>query len=214
MVDINPKSFRDTPLAELCFEDALKAGTKKSDKLKSSDFKETSIRFCIDGLRDWYSAYVDDYLDGSLYNVIRDISWHWASFCETDTTLVRARTEFTKLRKEITEKTAYTDLVERMKQSARIREFGYVGRNPYHVSLPLEVVGIVGRTGAAIGLPFSKFFQVGMGWSLSTNRQGLYATWLDEVFSPLFISMLSWSGKKIDDLAEVRAILQHRQGGE
>ena len=209
-VNLNPKSFQDTPLAELCFEEALKVGVRRSADLKQADFRETSIRFCVDGLRDWYAAYVDSYGGGSLYSVLQNIGWHWASFCETDATLTEVRTEFIKLRKEITEKTAYTDLTERMKQSAKIKEFGYGGRSPFNISLPREVIGIVGRTGASLGIPFSKFFQIGLGWSLSTNQQGLYKGWTDVVFGPLFGSVMSLANGRIKDFAEIRAVLLFR----
>jgi len=209
-VNLNPKTFQDTPFCELCFEDALKAGARKSESLKSDSFKETSIRFCVDGLRDWYVAYVDDYLEGSLYNVVRDISWQWASFCGTNDTLVKARVEFVKLRKEIAEKTSYTDLMNRLKQAGRIKEFGYAEKKPFTVLLPSEAMGVISRAGSVLGIPFSKFLQVGMGWSLSTNRQGLYTDWNTDTFAPLFKSVMGWADKKLVDLLEVRTILEHR----
>ena len=209
-VSIRPSEAVEESLCDLCFEDALRIGVAKSTNLKSQDFKETSIRFCVDGLRDWYVAYVDDYLEGSLYNVVRDISWQWASFCGTNDTLVKARVEFVKLRKEIAEKTSYTDLMNRLKQAGRIKEFGYSEKKPFTVLLPSEAMGVISRAGAVLGIPFSKFLQVGMGWSLSTNRQGLYVDWNTDTFAPLFKSVMDWADKKLVDLLEVRTILEHR----
>ncbi|MGR3295993.1 MAG: hypothetical protein ACUZ8A_07190 [Candidatus Bathyanammoxibius sp.] len=212
MVNLNPSSFRDTPLAELCLEDALKAGANRSSNLKPSEFKETSIRFCVEGLRDWYTAYVDDYCNCSLFQVIRDISWHWASYCETSEAMTLARTEFADLRREIAEKTAYVDLMDRMKKTTRIPEFVARGRTPYNLVLPTEVIGVVGRTGTALGIPFYGFFQVGLAWSLSTNRQGLYPAWVAEKFTPLFASVTKCMNTKVEELAEIRDNLTNRLG--
>ena len=209
-VNLNPKAFVDTPTCDLCFEDALEVGRKKSDALKPQDFKETSIRFCVDGLRDWYATYAEDVLSSSIRYVLRDISWQWASFCTTDPTLTKARTAFVVLRKEITENTAYTDLIDRMKQQAKIKEFGYTSRRPFNLDLPLEAMGVISRTGEALGIPFSRFFQVGLGWSLSTNRQGMYAEWTKEVFTPLQNAVMDWAKGKLDDLLEVEFLLHLR----
>ena len=210
-LSLNPKTFRDTPICELCFEDALKSGAAKTEKLKPGDLKETSIRFCIEGLRDWYSAYVDDYLgSSSLYAVIRDISWHWASHCENNDTLIAVRSEFVGLRREIAEQTSYTDLMERMKQSTRIKEFGYAARRPVTISLPSQAVGVISRTSESMGIPFSRFLQVGMGWSLSTNRNGLYQGWVHDIFTPLFDSVQARAAERAGNLAEIRVVLKYR----
>jgi len=203
--NLSPKSFRETPLCELCFEDALKAGSTRSEKVKPADFTETSIRFCVDGLRDWYSSFVKSYCDCSLRTAIRDISWQWASFCENNTSLVNVRGEFLRLRQEITEKTAYTDLVERMRQQVNIKEFDRTGSAyPCNIDLPTEAAGIISETGEALGINFSRFLQVGLAWSLSTNRQGLYTGWVEAIQKPLFTAVMVWAERKVKDLEEVR----------
>lgn len=209
-VKLSTTSFRNTPLAELCMEDALKMGAAKLGNLKPEEIKETSIRFCVDGLRDWLMTYVDDYCDGSFSGVISALSWHWASFCETNDMLLKVRADFSELRHEIAEGTGYVDLMDRLKQSPRIKEFGYTHR-PIHVRVPVRVVNTVGHMSSALGLNFSKLFQVGLGWSLSTNRDGLYAAWLAEVFDPLFRSLMAHAEWKVGDMEEVRAVLAHRR---
>ena len=209
-IKLSTSSFRDVPICELCLEDALKAGATKSEKLKPQDFQETSIRFCVDGLLDWYATYADDYLGGYLRTVIRDVSWQWASFCETDPTLVSARVNFAKLRTEIAEQSAYVDLMKRIKASIRIKEFGYSDR-PFNLSLPTPAVGVIAKTGSALGIQFRRFFQVGLGWSLSTNSRGLYADWLASIHLPLFNAVMGWAAEKAEDLEEVRGIIRYRQ---
>lgn len=208
-ISVNPKTFKEQPLCELCFEDALRIGESRGGKLRAQEFKETSIRFCVDGLRDWLTTFADDRAGSSLYAVIRDGIWHWASFCETDPVLVTARKEFVRLRREIAEETSYTDVMERLKQPASIL-FGRASRRSINVALPMEAVGVVSRTGEALGIYFSKFVQVGLAWSLAHNRDRLYASWASEVFDPLFRSVMSWAAEKIADLGEVRAIIAYR----
>src|SRR3972149_677303 len=176
-VNLNPKSFQDTPLCELCFEDALKAGAKKSESLKPSDFKETSIRFCVDGLYKWYKSFSKHYETGSVFTMIRDSSWWWSSFCATDPTLTKLVKDYYSLLKEITENTSYTDLAERMDDASRVEK---VGRSKLHFSIliPYEAHGVILDCSTALGVPFSLFFQVGLGKALSSNRQGLYSKWV------------------------------------
>lgn len=212
-VKLSSASFREIPLAELCMEDALKLGAAKLKNLKPEEVKETSIRFCVDGLHDWLMTYVDDYCDGSFSGVISALSWHWASFCETSETLLKVRADFSELRHEIAEGTSYVDLMERLKQAPRIKEFGYA-RRPLNVRVPVRVISIVGHMSTALGVNFSKLFQVGLGWSLSTNREGLYAVWIAEVFNPLFGALMDHAKWKIGDMVEVQAILKHRQEGK
>ncbi len=209
-VGISLNAFKDTPLAELCFDDALKIGAHKSEKTKATDFSETSIRFCVEGLQIWFSSYVRSYCDCSFHAAVRDISWHWASFCETDPTMVKLRTVFDTLQQQIIENTAYVDLAERMRERVHVREFGMAGRRPYGVVLPMEAVGVINQTGEALGIGFSKFFQVGLGWSLSTNRQGMYKEWVTEVYSPLLDTVLTWAEEKIKDLEEIEVTLHNR----
>ncbi len=210
-VSLNPKSFRDIPLCELCFEDALKVGARKSEELKPQDITETSVRFCIDGLGDWYSTYAEEHLDVSVHRVFRDIIWQWASFCETDATLSELRKAFNILRREIVEGTAYTDLVERMRKRVMVSGFGFPSSKPTHVTLPIEASGIISRVADTLGMDFSRFFQVGLAWSLSTNRSGLYSEWVSGVFRPLFDQVIAQAKLKVDDLDEVVAILAHRE---
>jgi len=214
MVTLNPKSFQDIPLAELPIEEALKAGARRSEDLNVSAFKETSLRFCINGLRSWLHVYVKDYCDRSFYYVLRDLSWHWASFCATNPTMLKVCSDYFSLRKELVENTSYTDLVDRMQQFHWFKEFGHGSRSPCNILMPIETMGIIGETGEAIGIPFSRFFQVGLAWSLSTNKQGLYADWVRDVFTPLFQEVLSVAEKRIVDFDEIRAVWVCRISGE
>jgi hypothetical protein len=210
VVNLNPKAFQDTPLADLCLEDALKAGFRKSENLKPTDFRETSIRFCINGLRNWLSRYAKDYGDRPFFYTIQDVSWHWASFCKVNSVLVNVCKEYATLSREIVESSSYTDLVERLQQPTWFEKFGHGSRTPCNIVLPLEVLGVIGETGEAIGLPFSKFFQVGLAWSLSMNKQGLYSEWTKDVFTPLFNEIMEAAKKRVTVLHEVRIIFEDR----
>jgi hypothetical protein len=209
VVNLNPKSFRDVPLAELCLEDALKAGARRSEALKPTDFKETSIRFCIDGLQHWLRTYSEDYCDRSLFYVVRDLIWHWASFCESNATLTEVRKSYVALRRDIVENSSYVDLVDRLQKGNRVKEFGF-GAPPFNVLLPMEAYGVISRCGEAIGISFSKFVQVGLAWSLSTNNKGLYTDWINDVFVPLFTEVTTMASKRADTIDEIRGTLEQR----
>lgn len=212
-VNINPKSFREIPLCELCFEDALKVGSARNKELSSGDFQETSIRFCVDGLLKWSYAYSEDYYEGSLFNLVRDGCWQWASFCGTDETMVQVAKQYHDLLREITDKTSYTDLADKLDDAVRVRSFGFRSR-PFNVTIPRKVVGVVGKCGAAVGLPFSLFFNVGMAWSLSTNRDGKYSAWVSDVFTPLFAELMASAESRIHHFCEIKNTLDFRWSQE
>lgn len=209
-VRIGLSSFKDVPLCELTMEEALKSGIKKSADLKQADFLDTSIRFCVPGLRDWYSSYVHNYCDMALYSVFRNIVWQWASFCETDTTFKKVRDEFNALQRGIVESTTYTDLADKMRDVVRIKEFSYGSRIPFNVSLPREAVGIISQSSNALSIPFNSFLQVGYAWSLSTNRNGLYKPWVTSYVKPLLDSVMAHAEDQIVRLGEIRTILLYR----
>jgi len=184
-VNLNPRAFVDTPTCDLCFEDALEVGHKKFDGLKPQDFKETSIRFCVDGLYKWYKSFSKQHGKASVFTMIRDASWWWASFCGTDPTLVKLVKEYYELLKDITENTDYTDLAERMDEPLRVKEIGRGGK-PFNISIPFECHGVISDCSTAIGVPFAIFYQLGLAKALSTNRNSLYAKWVTSTVNPLF----------------------------
>jgi hypothetical protein len=204
VVSINPKSFQDTPICDLPFEEALKIGARRSEDLRPMDFRETSIRFCVVGLRDWLSRYSKDYSERSFFYTIRDASWHWASYCSTNPVLVSACADYRKLSREIVETSSFTELVERLQQPSWLEKFGYASQTPCNILLPLEVMGVVGEVGEAIGISFSKLFQVGLGWSLSTNKQGLYAEWIKDIFNPLFAEVMKVAKERSKVIRKVK----------
>ena len=208
-VNLNPRAFQDTPLADLCLEDALVIGRRKSENLKPTDFRETSIRFSVKGLRNWLSVYIKDYADESFYHVLRDLSWHWASFCGTNSTLTAICKDYHAIRRDIAEMTSYTDLMDSLQETAWLEKFGRSSR-PCTVLLPMEVLGVVGETGEAIGIPFSKFFQVGLAWSLSTNKRGLYGEWLGNIYTPLFAEVMAVAENRLDKIESVRCEMERR----
>ena len=210
-VKLSTSSFRDTPLVELCMEDALALGKARLKGMNPEDFRDTSIRFCIDGLYDWLTIYVDKYCNGSLFKTISALSWHWESFCDTDATLLKLRAGFSETRHEIAENTSYVDLMDSLHQGPRHKEFGYVSRHPTLIRVPSSVVRVVGHTSSALGMSFSRFFQVGLAWSLSTNREGLYSAWVTAVFTPLFTSLMDYAKQRLNTLEEVRILLEDRR---
>jgi len=210
MVNLNPKSFQDTPLCELCFEDALKAGAKKSEKLKPADFKETSIRFCIDGLYKWYKSFSRHYGKSSVFVMIRDASWWWASFCGTDPTLTKLVREYYALLKDITENTSYADLAERMDEAPKIKEVGRSGY-PFSVLIPFECHGIISDCAAALGMTFGQFYQLGLAKALAANRNGMYSKWVADKVDPLLNEVMGRAEDRLRSFREIRGVMLERQ---
>lgn len=204
-------SFRDAPLAELCLEDALEAGAAKSAKVSSDDFKETSIKFCVDGLYKWCKSFAQRTGRGSVYSLTRDLSWYWASYCTEDNVLSGLVKEYYSLLHDITEDTSYTDLAERMDEASRIEKVGRYSEVPFHVKLPLEPCGIIGDCATAVGISFSLFFQVGLGKALSVNRGGLYADWVARKFQPLFSEVMARAEGRLYDFLEIRNTVDFRR---
>jgi len=202
-VNLNPKTFQDTPFCDLCLEDALEAGRKKSDGLKSQDFKETSIRFCVDGLYKWYKSFSKQHGKSSVFVMIRDASWWWASFCGTDSTLTTLVREYYDLLKDITENTDYTDLAERMDEPLRVKEIGRGGK-PFTILIPFECHGIISDCAVAIGIPFSIFCQLGLAKALSANRSGLYAKWVAKSVDPLFNEVMGHAKSRVKTYKRIR----------
>ena len=183
-VKLSTSSFRDIPICELCLEDALNAGAAKSEKLKPDDFSETSIRFCIGGLEGMLILYSDEHYNNSLRRLLRDASWQWASRCEMDQDMLRVRAELSDLRHILSE-TNYVHLMDELTLTQwRLKELGYAKR-PTNVHLPNGSYGIINRSATALGISFSRFFQIGLAWSLSTNGMGLYSPWIKGTVDPI-----------------------------
>jgi len=208
-VNINPKTFQDTPLCDLCFEDALREGSQKSAGLKPQDFKETSVRFCVDGLYKWYKSYTKHYGKSSVFIMVRDASWWWASFCGTSESLTELVKGYYSLLKEITENTAHTDLAERMDETVRIEKVGR-GSYPFSVLIPFECHGIISDCAVALGMPFAQFYQLGLAKALSTNRNGLYAKWVSSKVDPLFDEVMERVKSRIKVFGRIRNEVEFR----
>lgn len=208
-VKLSTTSFRDTPICELCLEDALKAGSAKSEKLKPQDFKETSVRFCVDGLYKWLKAYARKYGTTSVFGMIRDLSWYWASFCSTDSTMVGLAKEYDSLLDDLAEKTAFTDLAERMDEPLRVEKIGRAGRH-FTVLVPASPHSVIQDCASALGTSFSVFFQLGLAKALISNRQGLYSSWATEKFVPLFDEFMTRAKKRLEGLKEIRKVMEYR----
>ena len=209
-VNLNPKTFQDTPLCDLCFEDALREGSRKSAALKPQDFKETSIRFCVDGLYKWYKSYARHYGRASVFTMIRDTSWWWSSFCGTNDTLTSLVKEYYALLKTITEETDYADLADKMDDASRLEK---VGKSKSHLSItvPLEARGIIGDCSVALGVPFSQFYQLGLGRALASNQQGLYSAWAESKVRPLFDEVMARAVSRLESFLEINNDVVFRQ---
>lgn len=208
-VKLSTSSFRDTPICELCLEDALKAGAAKTEKLKSQDFKETSMRFCVDGLYKWCKSFARHYGEVSVFGMIRDLSWYWASFCSTDETMVGLVAEYYSLLKDITEKTSFTDLADRMDEPLRVEKIGR-SSYPFSILIPQGAWGAIQDCAGALGTSFSVFYQVGLARVLSTNSQDLYGAWSVEKFIPLYDEFMQRSKGRLKGLKEIRKIMELR----
>lgn len=208
--NLSPNSFRDTPLAELSFEEALIAGATRSAKLSSDDFTETSIRFSVPGLRNWYSTYCDLCSDHySLRTVLRDAAWHWASYCSTDTDIAGMRTVFKLLRRSIAEQTGYDDLMDRLRDAPYVNGFTRPERFPTNAVVPREAFGIITEIAGILDLSFSKFYQVGLAWSLSRSKDRMFPTWVTDVAEPLIDQVRHAIVLKMGRLAEVSNQLEY-----
>lgn len=208
--NLNPKTFRDTPLAELCFEDALREGARKSASLQPLDFKGTSIRFCVNGLYKWYKSFARQYGPPSAYIMIRDVSWWWASFCGTDLVISKLVREYYVLLKDITENTSYTDLAERMDEADRVKEVGKSGTH-FSITIPFECYGVISDCADALGMSFSQFYQLGLAKALATNRRGLYVKWVTDTVDPLFDEVIGRARARAKSFRRIKNELDFRE---
>ncbi len=208
-VSIRPDSFVNESLCDLCFEDALKIGSAKSSGLQASDFNVTSFRPCVDGLIKRYKAFSRQY-KSSVFALLRDASWYWASFCETNDVLACVSKEYFTLLRDLTENYNYTDLEDKLDAGKKVKEVGYRTR-PINIVIPREVHGVIADCGASIGVPFSLFYQVGLGWAVTRNNRELYKSWSDEVFQPLFDEVMGRAEKRLDDFLDIRDSILARE---
>lgn len=208
-VKLSTTSFRDVPLCELSLEEALKAGAAKSEKLKPEDFHETSVRFCVTGLRGWLITYADEHYNNAHRNLMRDLSWQWASYCETNADILGVRTSLMELRHELSE-TNCANLMDQLPATLwRIKEFGYSGR-PTVIRLPNAASGSIARSAADLGISFGKFLQVGWAWSLSTNGKGLYSAWINGTVTPLLEELTRHVKRRLGELDDIRLSMSRR----
>lgn len=208
-VSINPSDFSKIPLCELTFEEALGQGAKLAKDIPSKDWRETSIRFHIDGLYKWLDDFAGDHDVGTVFYVIRDAVWMWLSFCDTNPVFREALKAYQSLSSDIAKNTDYTDLVDRMDVHNRLKNVGKSGR-PVNILIPHRVAGRLGRYANAVGLNFSTFYQLGCGWGLSRNADGLYSKWVGSKIDPLLKEVMERAELRVKTFAEIRVILQHR----
>lgn len=206
-VKLSTSSFQDIPICELCLEDALKAGAAKSEKLNPQDFRETSIRFCVDGLRGWLKSFAVNRGNTTLFAMMRDLSWYWASFCSTDETMQGLIREYYSLLKDLTEKTASTELVAQLDEPLRVKEIGY-SEHPLNIVVPRAAWGSIQECATALGASVSVFYQLGLAKALSSNSMGLYGLWSADKFIPLFGEFMQRSK---DRLARLKKIRRHME---
>ncbi len=207
-VNLNPKSFRDIPLCELCFEDALKAGFKRCSDLPEEELKETSVRIHVAGLLKWYKVYGKTH-QRSVLTLIRDISWYCASLCTVNRVLSMLVEEYYSLLKDIAEQTSYTDLADRMDQSRRIKEIAH-GGEVMNVLIPREVHGIIADCATAVGTTFSVMLQLGLGIALASNREGLYQSWSRQEVLPLLKEVVQRGESRLLFFEEIRNSVEYR----
>lgn len=209
VANLNPKFFKDTPVCELSFEEALKVGAKKCDDLGSDGFKETSIRFRVSGLADWYQAYACLY-QVPIATLVRNTSWYCSSFCLNNPNLSNLVDVYNKLRDDITRNTDYVDLVTSMRDAPRMKEFGRSEGYPLNVMIPREVQAIISDCAAAVGISPSSMLQIGMAVALSSNHVGLYRTWSGSVVVPLVRELKVLCTSRVSYLNEIRNRMEFR----
>ena len=210
-VKLSTSSFRDVPICELCLEDALKAGAAKTGQLKPQELKETSIRFCVDGLYDWLRSFAKHYGESSPFGMVRDLSWYWASFCSTDETMIGLIQEYYSLLKDLTENTDFTDLVRDMNEPVRVEKVGRAGPH-ITVVIPFPSYGAIQDCAMALGTSFGVFYQLGLSKALAADSQERYSTWSATRFVPLFDEFMQRSKAKLKRLKEIRKFMGVRLG--
>ena len=209
-VKLSTTSFRDIPICELCLEDALKAGAAKTGQLKPQDLKETSLRFCVNGLYKCLKSFARHYGETSAFTMIRDLSWYWASFCSTDETMVELVREYDSLLKDMTEHTDFTDLWDRMDDQLPVKERGWAGSS-FNVSVPHTTWGAIHDCAVALGTSFSVFYQVGLSKAMASDSKSLYVAWAATVFAPLYSEFLERAKIRLGSLQEIRHLVEYRQ---
>ena len=210
-VKLSTASFRDTPIIELCLEDALKAGAAKTEKLvkEQQTLKETSMRFCVNGLYKCLKSFAKHYGETSAFAMIRDLSWYWSSFCTTDETMVNLVREYYSLLKDLTENTDFTDLWDRMDEPLPVKEVGWRG-HPFNVSVPQVAWGAIQDCAMALGTSSSTFYQVGLSKAMASDSKGRYVAWAATVFVPLFDEFMQRSKVRLKSLQEIRHLMGYR----
>lgn len=208
-VKLSTSSFRDVPICEMCLEDALKAGAAKSAQLKPTDFNATSMRFRVDGLYDWLWSFAKHYSNSSLFGVIRDLSWYWASFCATDETMTELVSEYHALLKDMTESSDFTDFVSDMREPLRVEKVGHA-EYPVTVHIPFAAFGIIQECAMILGTSFPLFYQVGLAKALASDSQGRYSGWAATRFVPLFDEFMGRAKARLRRLKELRKFMEFR----
>jgi len=208
-VSIRPDTFTKEALCTLPFEEAIKACADRSGKVQPHEWHETSVRFCVSGLLKRYRSFARQNRM-TLSSLLRDMSWHWASYCVENPTLSGVTTEYFSLLLDLTERYSYVDLEDQMDTSSRLKQVGFQGP-PTNIKVAPEAHGIIADSGMAIGIPFSLHYQIGLSWSLSTSDHGKYAPWVKDIFQPLFREMLEKTDERLQNFSEIRIRLEHRE---
>ena len=70
-VSLNPTDAAPEELFELTFEEALTSGRSLSERVPDKEWMETSIRFSVEGLYNWYASYAEQCKDWSVFYLLQ-----------------------------------------------------------------------------------------------------------------------------------------------
>jgi hypothetical protein len=210
-VSIHPKSFVDESLCNLSFEDAIKVGADRSSRIKPEDFRETSVRLCIDGLYRWLDDFSQDTEIASTFCLTRDFIWMWLDYCDNQAEWVELQRLHRRLTKEITHNSSYTDLVDELNKRSWIKSIGRSGR-PTNVVIPVSGSKRLSRYCDASSVSFSHLYSLGMGWCLSQNSLGYYKSWTNDKVMPVLDEVNRLVADRRNKFLELENTYQFREG--
>lgn len=211
-VSLNPTDAAPEELFELTFEEALNRGRSLSERVPDKEWMDTSIRFNVEGLYNWYAAYAEQCKDWSVFYLLQDANWQWVSFCRNNPVINKAEQSYRELQKFITEETDYVDLADRMNEKSHVRSSMGFGGKPVSIHIPRAMHGYICQCSNSLGISFSIFQQCGYAWCLSHNTKGLYAKWIASRVDPLVNEILDLAEKRVATFSEIENTTNFRLG--
>lgn len=198
-----------------------KTGAKIIESATPDQWATTSSRAHLRGLMERY----DDFCLGNgtaPYSVFKVQELHWLSHCQVNAVMQKLRESYVQSLAKLS-RSKYCDLT---KYCGDIPSFD-MGRpvgSPITTKRYLPVSAEVMLYANALQVDFSLFVEIGRGWSLTTvlttahHSDGKpipeYGEWADEVFWPVYRSLMDRAGKLADARREALVLLGWRTASQ